>query len=162
MPARRIVLVGFEDAQSLDFVGPLEVFGIAERLAPGRYSVGGRGRRAAAPFATNSGLGVAPDRSTRACRGPIDTLVVAGGAGVRAAVRDRSLVRWVARAAGRSRRVASVCTGAFLLAEAGLLDGRRAATHWASADRLAERYPRSRSSPTASSSATATCGPRPA
>ena len=136
---RRIVLVAFPDAQSLDFVGPFEVFGIAERLAPGRYSteiVAPRGR----PFATNSGLTVTPDRSTGACRGPIDTLVVAGGLGVRAAIRDRALVRWLGEAAGRSRRVASVCTGAFLLAEAGLLEGRRVATHWASAERLAERY----------------------
>ena len=84
----------FEDAQSLDFVGPLEVFGIAERLAPGRYSVEVVAP-GAAPFVTNSGLTVTPDRSTRACRGPIDTLVVAGGQGVRAAVRDSSLVSWV-------------------------------------------------------------------
>ena len=131
MPPRRIVLLAFPDAQSLDFVGPLEVFGIAERLAPGRYSVEVVAP-SAEPFATNSGLTVAPDRSTAACRGPIDTLVVAGGLGVRAAMRDESLVRWVARAAERSRRVTSVCTGAFLLAEAGLLDGRRVATHWAS------------------------------
>ncbi len=82
-----------------------------------------------------------PDRSTHACRGAIDTLVVAGGLGVREALRDEALVRWVREAAGRSRRVTSVCTGAFLLAEAGLLDGRRVATHWGSADRLAKRYP---------------------
>jgi len=140
MESRRIVLLGFPDAQALDFTGPLEVFAIAERLSPGRYSTelvapGGR------PFAATSGLTVAPDRSTAACRGPIDTLVVAGGLGVRAAMRDESLVRWVARAAERSRRVASVCTGAFLLAEAGVLDGRHVATHWASAGQLAERYP---------------------
>ena len=140
MSARRIVLLAFPDAQSLDFVGPLEVFGIAERLDPGRYSVEVVAQ-GAGPFVTNGGLKVTPDRSTRACRGPIDTLVVAGGQGVRAAVRDPSLVGWIARAAERSRRVTSVCTGAFLLAEAGLLDDRRVATHWASADRLAERYP---------------------
>jgi len=141
MPApRRIVLVAFPDCQSLDFVGPLEVFGIAERLAPGRYAtevVAPTGR----PFATNSGLKVSPDGSTRSCRGAIDTLVVAGGEGVRSAVRDPALVNWLRDAAGRARRVTSVCTGAFLLAEAGLLDGRRVATHWASADRLAERHP---------------------
>ena len=134
------MLVAFPDAQSLDFVGPLEVFGIAERLAPGRYTTeivapGGR------PFTTNSGLSVTPDRSTAACRGAIDTLVVAGGRGVREAVRDGGLVRWLGGAAQRSRRVTSVCTGAFLLAEAGLLDGRRVATHWASAGRLADLHP---------------------
>lgn len=132
--------MAFTGAQSLDFVGPLEVFAIADRLSPGRYSPelvapGGR------PFATGSGLTVTPDRSTRACRGAIDTLVVAGGQGVRDALRDDALIRWLRDAAGRSRRVTSVCTGAFLLAEAGLLDGRRATTHWASAGRLAERYP---------------------
>ena len=138
--SRRIVLVAFPDAQSLDFVGPLEVFGIAERLSPGRYSAeivapGGRA------FTTNSGLTVSPDSSTAACRGAVDTLVVAGGLGVGAALRDRSLVRWLDEAARRARRVTSVCTGAFLLAEAGLLDGRRATTHWASAQKLSERYP---------------------
>ncbi len=72
--------MGFPDAQSLDFVGPLEVFGVAERLSPGRYSTeivapGG------GPFVTNSGLNVTPDGATAACRGPIDTLIVAGGLG---------------------------------------------------------------------------------
>lgn len=137
---RRIVLLAFPGAQTLDFVGPLEVFSTAERLRPGSYStevVAPAGK----PLTTSSGLSVAPDRSTAACRGPIDTLVVAGGTGVREAVGDAALVRWVTRAAARSRRVTSVCTGAFLLAEAGLLDGRRATTHWASADRLRERHP---------------------
>ncbi len=146
--------MAFPDAQSLDFVGPLEVFGIAERLSPGRYSteiVAPGGRR----FATNGGLsvdarrvhGACPARSTR-------SWWPAGWACGRPCATAR-LVRWLGGAAGRSRRVASVCTGAFLLAEAGLLDGRRVATHWASADRLAERYPGSRSTPTASSCATA-------
>ena len=63
-----------------------------------------------------------------------------GGPGSRDAARDHATVSWVRAAAGRSRRVCSVCTGAFVLAEAGLLDGHRATTHWASCDRLAERY----------------------
>jgi transcriptional regulator GlxA family with amidase domain len=74
-------------------------------------------------------------------RGPIDTLVVPGGLGTREAVADARLVRWIGRAAARSRRVASVCTGAFLLAEAGLLDGRRATTHWSACTALRRRYP---------------------
>ena len=133
-------MLGFDGAQSLDIVGPLEVFAVAERLFPASYST-----EIVAPadgrFTTNSGIAIAPDRAISRCRGAIDTLVVAGGLGVHAAARDAALVRWVARAAERSRRVTSVCTGAFLLAEAGLLEGRRVTTHWASAGLLAERHP---------------------
>src|SRR5581483_9886480 len=78
---------------------------------------------------------------TARCRGPIDTLIVAGGFGVQDAVEDDLLVGWVRSAARRSRRVASVCSGAFLLAAAGLLDGRRATTHWAYCGELARRHP---------------------
>jgi transcriptional regulator GlxA family with amidase domain len=143
---RRIVLVGFERAQSLDFVGPLETFSVAERLVPGSYSVeivapGGR------PFATSSGMLVSPHRSPAACRGPLDTLVVAGGTGVHAAAKDEALVRWLRGAAARSRRVTSVCTGAFLLAQAGLLEGRAVATHWGSVERLRAEYPSLRVEP---------------
>jgi transcriptional regulator GlxA family with amidase domain len=141
MPAqRRIVIVGFEGVQSLDITGPLEVFTIADRLAGGGlYTTELLAPRG--PIATNSGLQLVPDTTLDTCRGPIDTLIVAGGLGVAAAARDAELVAWVQRAAGRARRVASVCTGAFLLARTGLLDGRRATTHWASVDRLAERHP---------------------
>ena len=137
---RRIVLLGFEGIQSLDLTGPLEVFSTATRLGVGSYEteVVAPG---AAGFATSSGLRITPDRSPAACRGPIDTLLVAGGQGVSTAARDERLVRWLRGAAGRSRRVASVCTGAFLMARAGLLDGRRATTHWASAGRLAAEHP---------------------
>ena len=137
---RRVVLVAFEGMQSLDLTGPIEVFATAERLSPGRYttevvSTDGLG------FRTSSGLKLAPDRAVSACRGEIDTLVVAGGSGVREAVRDAALIRWLRPAAGRSRRVASVCTGAFLLGAAGLLDGRRATTHWAAAAALERHQP---------------------
>jgi transcriptional regulator GlxA family with amidase domain len=89
-----------------------------------------------------SGLTLVPDGAIAGVGGAIDTLVVAGGAGVFAATEDRRLIAWLRRASLRARRTASVCTGALLLAEAGLLDGRRATTHWAYCDRLAERYPR--------------------
>ena len=69
------------------------------------------------------------------------TLLVAGGEGARRATGDPHVVDWVARAAGRARRTTSVCTGAYLLAAAGLLDGRRATTHWRFCDDLAERHP---------------------
>ena len=147
MPApRRIVVLAFPGAQTLDFAGPLEVLAAAERLRPGSYtrelvSPGGQ------PFATSSELKVAPDGALADVRGAVDTLLVAGGSGVRAAAREPDTVALVRDLAGRARRVASVCTGAFLLAEAGLLDGRRATTHWASAERLAERHPAVRVEP---------------
>ena len=99
---------------------------------------GGGAERRADP---SSSVRLAPDKAIASCRGPIDTLICAGGTGVREAARDDQLVRWVKGAAKRSRRTASVCTGAFLLAEAGLLDGKRATTHWSGCAALATRYP---------------------
>jgi transcriptional regulator GlxA family with amidase domain len=137
---RRVVIVAFPRAQTLDFVGPIEVLNAAERLRPGSYE-----RELVAPggdaFATGSGVRIVPDRALEGVRGALDTLIVAGGSGVHEATATPATVAAVKRLSGRARRTASVCTGAFLLAEAGLLDGRRASTHWASAQRLADRYP---------------------
>jgi transcriptional regulator GlxA family with amidase domain len=80
-------------------------------------------------------------------REALDTLLVAGGEGAEAAAEDPVLVDWVRRRAAQARRVASVCTGAFLLAAAGVLDGRRAATHWKYCARLAQRFPAVRVEP---------------
>jgi transcriptional regulator GlxA family with amidase domain len=150
---RQVTVLAFPRVQPLDVTGPVEVFSIASRLARARPS-GRAGAPAGyrvevvAPTAgalrTWSGLGLMVDRDLAHATRPIDTLVVAGGPGVDAAVRDRTLVGWVRRTARRARRVASVCTGAFILAEAGLLDGRRATTHWSACDELARRYPRVR------------------
>lgn len=144
---RRALMLAFEGAQILDVTGPLEVLAIATRLAaaagrrdPG-YAVEVVARRAG-PLRMSSGLEIVASRATRDVRGAFDTLFVAGGEGVRRALRDPATLRWVRRTAGRARRVASVCSGAFLLAEAGLLDGRRATTHWGSCALLAERFPR--------------------
>lgn len=127
--------------QPLDMVGPAEVFTGAARLVEDSYTVEVVGADPGAVFPRGGGYGIVPPKTIARCRGPIDTLVVAGGFGVRKAIENESLVRWIRSAAGRSRRVASVCTGAFLLAQAGLLDGRRATTHWASCDELAQLYP---------------------
>jgi transcriptional regulator GlxA family with amidase domain len=136
---RRVVFIAYPGVQPLDVAGPAEVFRAANRLGTPTYEIevvapGGD------PIAAGS-LSLVPDSTLDECRGRIDTLVVAGGFGVQAALQDPEVVGWLRGAAGRSRRVCSVCTGAFLLAEAGLLDGHRATTHWASCERLAERYP---------------------
>jgi transcriptional regulator GlxA family with amidase domain len=145
--ARRVVMVAFPDAQIIDITGPLEVFGRAARWLTEEH-----GRRTPAytveiaasksgPFATSSGIRLIADHAISDLRGPIDTLMVAGGRGVTDALRDRALIKWRRGSLRRTRRLCSVCTGAFLLAEAGLLDGRTATTHWRHCDRLAARYP---------------------
>jgi transcriptional regulator GlxA family with amidase domain len=139
MPPRRIVVLGFADCQALDVFGPSEVFSVARRFGRAAYEL-----ELVAPqraFVTSSGVRVQAHASIASCRGPIDTLIVAGGDAVVEAEKDRRLIAWLQNAAGRSRRVASVCSGAFLLARAGLLDGRRATTHWAWCGELARRYP---------------------
>jgi transcriptional regulator GlxA family with amidase domain len=137
--ARRVVIVAFDGVQPLDVVGPAEVFSTAARLRPPGYEI-----EVVAPTLEPLGassVSLVPNRSIGSCRGRIDTLICAGGAGVRQAAADERLVRWLKAAAGRSRRVASVCTGAFLLARAGLLDGRRATTHWSACAALARSHP---------------------
>lgn len=146
---RRVVVLVFPGFQILDAVGPVEVFNAATRLA-----TAGRSRRPAyrvevvapqaGPVASSNGLAVVAEHGIAELRGDIDTLVVAGGFGTRTYVEDRDVIAWVRRAATRSRRVTSVCTGALLLAEAGLLDGKQVATHWAFAAELASRYPKVR------------------
>ena len=140
---RPIELLAFPDVQLLDVAGPLQVFSsanerAAERGLPPPYSP--RVVGPSASIGATAGLCFSaipfPARAT-----PVDTLVVAGGQGVMVAADDRELVGWVRERAARARRVASVCTGAFLLGAAGLLDGRRAVTHWEYCDRLARRHP---------------------
>src|SRR5437588_4178064 len=138
--APKVAIVAFAGVQMLDVTGPAEVFSAAGALARRPYEVLVVGA-GSSPLRSSSGLRFESDRRLRGLRGPIDTLIVAGGAGAEAAAGDAALVGSVASAARRSRRVASVCTGAFVLAKAGLLDGRRATTHWAACGELARRYP---------------------
>ena len=146
---REVAIVVYPGVQSLDVTGPLEVFAGARALIeaqtrperPYRVRIFGRNR---APLVTSSGLTLVPDALLDEAPAEIDTLIVAGGIGSRTAVGDAVLIKWLARAAADARRTASVCTGAFLLAEAGLLDGRSATTHWAAAAELARLYPRLR------------------
>lgn len=137
---RRIVVVAFDGVQALDVVGPVEVFTRGGELAGDPYTVEVVGPRAGT-VRTSSGMTWSVTRALAAVRGPVDTLVVAGGDGTAAALADGPLIAAVARVGARARRVTSVCTGAFLLAEAGFLAGRRATTHWDACARLARRYP---------------------
>jgi transcriptional regulator GlxA family with amidase domain len=136
----RVVIVAFPGVQTLDVHGPAEVFSTASALNGGDGYAVEVVAPESGPVPTSS-VTLHPDRTLGECRGRIDTLLVAGGTGVSAAVEDERLVGWLRAAARRSRRVTSVCTGAFLLARAGLLDGRRATTHWASCEALARRHP---------------------
>ncbi|MBD0419200.1 GlxA family transcriptional regulator [Streptomyces sp. TRM S81-3] len=137
MAQRTVLVVLFDDVQSLDVTGPVEVFAGAEKHTPGMYrirtaSLDGR------PVRTSSGLALVPDLALAAAPEP-HTLLVPGGQGTRRP--DPRLTDWLRRHGPRARRLVSVCTGAALLAAAGLLDGRRATTHWAYCDKLARDHP---------------------
>jgi transcriptional regulator GlxA family with amidase domain len=143
LPMGRVVIVVFEGVQTLDVTGPAEVFANASRSQPKPTyevevaSIGGGNRR------TTCGVPIGT-RDLRRLRPRRDDLVlVAGGpsAAIVAAVADRELRAWLLRAARTVRRIGSVCSGAFVLAAAGLLDGKRATTHWSACDRLAAMFP---------------------
>ncbi|MFJ8538220.1 GlxA family transcriptional regulator [Streptomyces sp. NPDC093591] len=137
MTRRTVLFVLFDGVQSLDVTGPLEVFTGAEKSAPGTYRI----RTASldgGPVRASSGLTVVPDDSLAEAPDP-HTLVVPGGEGTRSP--RPGLTDWLREYGPRAERLVSVCTGALLLAGAGLLDGRRATTHWAYCDKLARDHP---------------------
>lgn len=137
MAAQRVLVALFDGVQSLDVTGPVEVFAGAALARHGSYTIH-TGSIGGGVVRTSSGLRLHPDEDlTEAARA--DLLLIPGGTGTRAS--DPRLVDWLRGAAKEAKRVASVCTGAFLLAEAGLLDGRRATTHWRHARTLARRFP---------------------
>lgn len=144
--ARKVVILGYSGVQALDVFGPSDVFAAASLalLGDGRgedgydvavASVGGK------PITTSSGLALAPTPLSDPTDAA-DTVLLPGGIGIAAARADPQIVAWIHAAAAHTRRVVSVCTGAFLAAQAGLLDGCRATTHWASADALAREFPK--------------------
>ena len=140
MPTRHVLVVAVNDAQCLDVLGPIEVLHSAAAQSPEagyRIEVVAPG---GGPVTFSNGVAIdaapLPEPPPRH-----DTLLVTGGRGARAAIHDEQLTSWIAAASARARRTASICTGAYLLAEAGVLAGRRATTHWRWCDGLAARHP---------------------
>lgn len=147
--SRRIEVLAYPEVQLLDVAGPLQVFASANDAArmvgrPVPYAP--VVVAAAARVVTSSGVALEAE-AIGTIEGPVDTLIVAGGFGVYGACEDAALVAWIGERAKGARRAASVCSGAFLLAETGLLDGRRAVTHWHRCDAFRARYPKVRLDP---------------
>ena len=145
------MFVSGPNVEILDLVGPLQVFARAsdmyKRASPASlpiYSVEVVSISASRSLFANCGVRVIADRTFREVRGKIDTLLVAGGDAIEQNEINPEAVRWLKRISPRIRRVGSVCTGAMLLARAGLLDGRRATTHWNWCQTLIKRAPRAR------------------
>ncbi|MGZ4792900.1 MAG: GlxA family transcriptional regulator [Ilumatobacteraceae bacterium] len=143
---RSVIIVAFDGMQPLDAIGPHEVFAGATAV------LASKNRRTAGydlalvsqhgkPITAESGLQLVTTMLP-AHRAKIDTLLIPGGDGSRIARYNGQLVEWIRSAARRSSRIATVCTGAFIAAEAGLLDGLTVTTHWARARQLADEYPR--------------------
>ncbi len=139
--SRVVAVFTFNSALALDVAGPTEVFAMANRFGASEaeeydlriVSLDG------GPISTASGVSLLTEKAETICS--IDTLIIAGGLDVQTIAADLRTSKWIRDTAKRARRVCSVCTGAFILAEAGLLDGRRTATHWGSGKEFRERYP---------------------
>lgn len=140
--ARRIDIFVFPDVQLLDVSGPLQVFATAndeadKKLGLRPYSLHVVANEGAVRSSSGLALEVEPLSTTSS----LDTVIVAGGPGADDAGNKPEILAWLRKRASKARRVASVCTGAFVLASAGLLDKRRATTHWAYCDELSRRFP---------------------
>ncbi len=137
----------FDEVEVLDFGGPFEVFSVTRRLGaatsneddlPFRVYLIAEGEGL---VRTRGGMMVQPHYTTAHCP-PLDWLLVPGGWGTRREVNNQPLIEWIAATDKHTELITSVCTGAFLLAAAGLLDGKRATTHWQSIARMARAYPK--------------------
>ncbi len=145
MERKRVGILVFDDVEVLDFCGPFEVFSVT-RLDEGKR------REEPSPFevflvaekegfvTTTGGMRVVPDRTLETCP-TLGILVVPGGWGTRREAENRDVLDWISTRAGEAATLASVCTGSMLLGEAGLLEGRRATTHWQSLDRMRDAFP---------------------
>jgi transcriptional regulator GlxA family with amidase domain len=141
---RRIVILANPPLNLLNVVGTFEVFGTANRLLAGRdrpYQVEVVSATAQRAIASYSGLSLLTHRHYQDIREKVDTLLLAGGREIDPAIKP-DVLTWIIDMAPKVRRMASTCTGAFLLAGTGLLDGRKATTHWAHAREFADRFPK--------------------
>lgn len=151
---QRILFLAAPGTEILDLVGPLQVFARASEMfgrenpgSPPIYSVEVVSASASRSLVANCGLRIIAHKTFREVRGKIDTLLVAGGDAIEQDEVNADVVRWLRNIAERIRRVGSVCTGAMLLARAGLLDGRRATTHWNWCEVLMKQAPRAEVDP---------------
>ena len=142
MTERRVVVVGYHAAELLDISCVTSSLIVANHHAGAALYDVRLATPSGQPITCASGLTVQAHAALERLTGPLDTLLVVGGIGHEDAAADRGVVGHVRRLARETRRVASVCTGASVLAATGLLDGRRVTTHWRYASSLAERYPR--------------------
>jgi transcriptional regulator GlxA family with amidase domain len=142
---KKMVMLSVPPVAGVDVIGPLEAFGIAARML--EESTGRRGyenelvtNSTDLALPTGSGVRIMAHKHYSEVRGKVDTLLISGGPGTRAP-RDPQMLDWLRHMAKQARRVCSICTGAFLLADAGLLEGKRATTHWRHVESFARKYP---------------------
>ncbi len=142
---KKIVMLSVPPASGVDVVGPLEAFGLANGML--QHATGRRGYESelvtnAADLAlpTNSGVKILAHKHYSELKGKVDTLLIAGGAGTRGP-RDPELLAWLRKMSKQARRICSICTGAYLLADAGVLEGKRATTHWNFVESFARKHP---------------------
>ncbi len=145
---RNIAVVGFEGAEVLDIVGPMEVFGMAGTLLKEKsddmspaYHLSILAPKKGIFHTFSSGVKLDADHAWKEFDGPLDTLFIAGGPDVSALANDRDFLDWIRKMEKKVRRLCSICTGALVMAEAGLLDGKRATTHWIALKEMQSHYP---------------------
>jgi transcriptional regulator GlxA family with amidase domain len=141
-----IVMLAFPGAEIIDIAGPLDILCMAPCYQNGNIDIGRKHKSLivsefGGPITTEpSGIAIHTEALAAVGRGKIDTLIIPGGYNMEPALQRPALIKWIQHMASRARRVVSICTGAFLLGEAGLLQGRRVTTHWRFTEKLAQRY----------------------
>ncbi|MDK1493266.1 GlxA family transcriptional regulator [Sinorhizobium sp. 7-81] len=141
MSTHKIAIVAMQGVQLLDVIGPSDVFAEANRQSGQDYYSVEIVSTSDSPLRGSSGLVLVPDRSIDDEPSPVDTLLVAGDPLIQERPISDALLRWVKETSARASRFGSVCSGAFVLGEAGLLDGRKATTHWSQAAEFSKRFP---------------------